>query len=138
MLSGINNGNNHASTISEGVEIEGKIHFSGPVKIDGSVIGDIISEETLTIGKEGNVESNIKTKNIIISGRLNGNIAASGLVAITSTGSLTGNISQEDAMLKIEKGGIFKGKSIIKEKEVVPLNTLERKKNKAVKMTSVK
>ena len=138
MLSVKNNGNSHMSTISEGVEIEGKIHFSGPVKIDGSVIGDIISEETLTIGKAGIVESNIKTKNIIISGKLSGNISASGLVEITSTGRLKGNISQEDAMLKIEKGGMFRGKSIIKENEVVPLNALENKKNKVLEIASAK
>ena len=138
MLSINNNGNNHVSTISEGVEIEGKIHFSGPVRIDGSVIGDIISEETLTIGRSGNVESDIKTKNIIISGRLNGNVTASGLVEITCTGKLDGNIFQEDALLKIEKGGLFKGKSIIKEKEVIPLNTLENKKNKVLKIASAK
>ena len=51
MLSG-SNSNNHISTISEGVTIEGKIHFSGPVKIDGTVIGDIVSDETLTIPRK--------------------------------------------------------------------------------------
>ena len=56
MLSVKNNGNSHMSTISEGVEIEGKIHFSGPVKIDGSVIGDIISEETMKSAAQKAVE----------------------------------------------------------------------------------
>jgi len=117
MLSGKNNGSSHTSTISEGVQIEGKIHFSGPVLIEGKVLGDIISQETLTIGRSGDVRSNIKTKNIVISGKLEGDLVASGLVEITSTGRFSGNLSQEDAMLKIERGGIFSGKSIIKEKE---------------------
>jgi cytoskeletal protein CcmA (bactofilin family) len=138
MLSVTNNGKNHKSTISEGVEIEGTIQFSGPVVIDGSVKGDIVSEETLTIGKTGNVESNIKTKNIVISGRLRGNIKASGLVEVTSTGKLTGNILQEDAMLKIERGGIFNGKSIIEGKKVVPLDPVEDNRDKFQKIASVK
>ena len=80
MLSINNNGRNRASVISEGVRIEGKIRFPGPVQIDGMALGDIVSEETLTIGKTGNVKSNIKTKNAVISGRLDGDITASGLV----------------------------------------------------------
>ena len=54
MLFGENNGNNSVSTISEGVKIEGKIHFPGSAKVDGIVVGDIISENILTIGREGN------------------------------------------------------------------------------------
>ena len=138
MLSINNNGKNHSSIISEGVRIKGKIHFSGPVKIDGTAVGNIVSEETLTIGKSGNVQSNIRTKNAVISGRLSGDITASGLVEITSTGIFTGNLIQENPMLKIEKGGTFKGKSIIEENNVLPLNTVKEKKEKVVKIAAAK
>jgi cytoskeletal protein CcmA (bactofilin family) len=137
MLSFSNNSNNHSSLISEGVRIEGKIRFTGPVQIDGTAIGDIISEETFTIGKTGNVKSNIKTKNAIISGKLDGDLTASGMVEITSTGVFSGNLIQESPMLKIEKGGIFKGRSIIEEKNVIPLKTV-KDKNKVVKIASAK
>jgi cytoskeletal protein CcmA (bactofilin family) len=138
MLSIQNNGRNISSVISEGVRIEGKIRFPGPVQIDGMALGNIVSEETLTIGKTGNVKSNIKTKNAVISGRLDGDITASGLVEITSTGVFSGNLIQESPMLKIEKGGVFKGKSIIEEKNVIPLKTIKDKKNKVVKIASAK
>jgi cytoskeletal protein CcmA (bactofilin family) len=126
MLSFNNSGNNHSSLISEGVSIEGKIRFSGPVQIDGTAIGDIISEETLTVGETGNIKSNVKTKNAVISGKLDGDLTASGLVEITSTGVFSGNLIQESPMLKIEKGGIFKGRSIIEEKNVIPLKTVKK------------
>ena len=134
MLFGENNGNNSVSIISEGVKIEGKIHFPGSAKIDGIVIGDIISENILTIGKEGKVESNIKTKNAVISGKFEGDMSASGLVEITPTGKFIGKLTQDSAMLKIEKGGQFRGKSIVQEKKVVPLNTFENKNDKIVKI----
>ena len=67
MLFGKNNGNNSTSIISGGVKMEGKIYFPGSARVDGIVVGDIISENTLTIGKEGEVESNIKTKNAVVS-----------------------------------------------------------------------
>lgn len=37
---------------------------------------------------------------------------ASGQVEITSTGRFIGNLIQENTLLTIEKGGLFKGKSI--------------------------
>jgi cytoskeletal protein CcmA (bactofilin family) len=138
MLPFNNNDNNHSSLISEGVRIEGKIRFSGPVQIDGTAIGDIVSEETFTIGKTGNVKSNIKTKNAVISGKLDGDLTASGLVEITSTGVFSGNLIQESPMLKIEKGGIFKGRSIIEEKDVIHLKTIKNKKEKVAKIASAK
>ena len=99
MLSFNNNGNKHSSLISEGVTIEGKIRFSGPVQIDGTAIGDIISEETLTVGETGNVKSHVKTKNAVISGKLDGDLTASGLVEITSTGVFSGNLIQESHII---------------------------------------
>ncbi len=137
MLTSINS-NKHASTISEGVVIEGKIHFSGPVKIDGTVIGEIISEEKLIIGRSGNVESNIKTKNVVISGRLKGDVEASGLVEITSTGNFTGNLIQENAMLKIEKGGVFSGNSILSGKEVISLDNFNNIDNEFVEIATAR
>ena len=122
MLSRKNNGSNSLSIISEGVKIEGKIHFLDSVKINGTVIGDIISENILTIGKEGKVESKIKARDVVISGKFEGKIVASGLVEIKPTGRFIGSLTQDNAMLSIEKGGLFKGKSIITgKKEVLEL-----------------
>lgn len=115
MFSIKSNGNNSSSIISEGVKIEGNIHFPYSVEIDGIVIGDIISDDVLIIGKEGRVESNIKTKNAVISGKFKGDMVASGMVTITTTGKFIGNLTQKGAMLSIEKGGLFKGKSIVSE-----------------------
>ena len=141
MLSRKNNGSNSLSIISEGVKIEGKIHFLDSVKINGTVIGDIISENILTIGKEGKVESKIKARDAVISGRFEGEMFASGLVEIKSTGRFIGNLTQDNAMLSIEKGGLFKGKSMVTgKKEVLDLEDnskildfIKSKKEKIVK-----
>ena len=98
--------------IAEGVKIEGNLNFPGSVQIDGEVVGDIKSGGTLKISRNAKVESNIKTKDAIIAGYFRGDIQASGQVEITSTGSFIGNLIQDKTLLTIEKGGLFKGKSI--------------------------
>lgn len=100
------------TTIAEGSTIEGKMSFPGPAKIDGKVSGDIIAGQKLTIGKNAKVESVIYAKDAIISGHVEGKIHVSGQIEITSTGRFIGDLIQDEPALIIEKGGMFKGKSI--------------------------
>jgi cytoskeletal protein CcmA (bactofilin family) len=98
--------------IAEGVKIEGTLNFPGSVQIDGEVVGDIKSGGTLTISENAKVESNIKTTDAVIAGYFKGDIRASGQVKIESTGRFIGDLIQGKTLLTIEKGGVFKGKSI--------------------------
>jgi cytoskeletal protein CcmA (bactofilin family) len=99
--------------ITDGVKIDGTIIFKGSAKIDGEITGDLTSDETITIGRNATVRAKINTKNAVISGTFEGIINASGLVDITSTGKFTGDLIQPNSLLSIEKGGVFKGRSII-------------------------
>lgn len=101
--------------IAEGVKIEGKLYSSGSTRIDGVIKGEIVSDKEIIIGKEGNVEANIKTSKAVVAGSFRGEMVASGEVEITSTGKFIGNLIQTDALLTIEKGGLFKGEIIISE-----------------------
>jgi cytoskeletal protein CcmA (bactofilin family) len=102
----------NVTIITEGVKIEGHLDFPGSVQIDGEIVGDIKSEGTLTIGRNAKVESNVTTKDAVIAGYFKGDIQASGQVEITSTGRFIGDLIQDETLLTIEKGGLFKGKSI--------------------------
>ena len=119
------------SQISEGVKIDGKLNFPGSVKIDGEVSGDIKVEGILTIGKNAKVESNIKTKDVIISGYFEGEMHVSGQIEITSTGKFIGDLIQDNALLTIEKGGLFKGKSIADADKENSINASEKKGDKS-------
>ncbi len=106
-------GTKNLTIIAEGVEIDGKINCPGSLRIDGSTKGEIISGRDITIGKEGNVEANVKTVNAIIAGTCKGDMIASGEVEITSTGKFIGNLTQKDALLTVSKGGLLKGESAV-------------------------
>ena len=107
--------NKTITIIAEGVRVEGKIFSLGSTRIDGNVRGEIVSAGEFIIGKEGNVEAEIKTKNAIIAGNFKGKMIAAGEVEITATGRFIGNLIQKDALLTVQKGGLFKGESIISE-----------------------
>lgn len=111
-----NNGSKSTTVIGEDVIIDGKLNLNGSVKINGKVSGEIISKDVIIVGRPGSVESNIKTKNAVIAGSFKGDMIATGLVEIKSTGRFIGNIKQSNGShLMIEKGGLFRGKSIIQD-----------------------
>ncbi|MHB1376209.1 MAG: bactofilin family protein [Candidatus Humimicrobiaceae bacterium] len=116
--SGIIN-NKTLTIIGEGVVIEGSLYSPGTTRIDGKVTGEVIAEKEIIIGKEGKVEAKVKTKDAMIAGSFTGNMIASGEVEISATGKFTGNLIQKDAMLTIEKGGLFKGESVISEDQKI-------------------
>ena len=101
----------------KGVKIEGKIYSKGSTRIDGYVIGEVISEKEFIIGKEGKVEANVKTCDAVIAGSFKGEMISAGEVEITATGKFLGNLIQKDALLTISKGGLFRGESSISENQ---------------------
>jgi cytoskeletal protein CcmA (bactofilin family) len=105
--------------IAEGVSVEGKIYSRGATRVDGNVKGEILSDKEFIVGKEGKVEANVRTTNATIAGSFQGEMVASGEVEITASGKFTGNLIQKDALLTIQKGGLFKGESIISDDQEI-------------------
>ncbi len=100
--------------INEGCKVEGNLISDSFVRIDGAVQGNMEIEEGAIIGDKGVVTGDIKTKNLIIYGMVNGNINTHSL-EIMSSGSVNGEI--KTAKLHIEFGGVYNG-SLTMEDEV--------------------
>jgi cytoskeletal protein CcmA (bactofilin family) len=113
------------SKISEYVKINGTLDFPGSVEINGEVVGDIRVGGCLIIGKNAKVESNIYTKDVIISGYFEGKMQVSGQIEIKTSGKFIGDLIQDKELLIIEKGGLFKGNSINDADDEKNINTSE-------------
>ena len=61
----------------------------------------------MTIGRNGVVAANINAREIVVLGKVRGNLTASDRVDIRSDGSLTGDVIA--ARISIEDGAFFKG-----------------------------
>lgn len=86
-----------ATIITSCMEVTGNLHGSDTVHIDGKVVGDIIVSNTLVIGKSGIVEGEVKAKNAIINGKLEGSIICETL-EVMETGEISKQI-QADTMI---------------------------------------
>jgi cytoskeletal protein CcmA (bactofilin family) len=95
--------------LGKGAEFNGKLMFSGSVRIDGDFKGDIFGNGTLVIGEGAEVEADIHVDNILISGTVRGQIDAKKSVKIYSPGQLFGDVNTPS--LSIEEGAFFEGAS---------------------------
>src|ERR1700704_3270089 len=95
--------------LSSDVEIKGSIKFQKELLIDGKVEGEINSEGVLTIGENADIRGEIKTKSIVVFGKVQGNITVGERCELKSKCTLQGDLKA--ARLIIEEGATFVGKS---------------------------
>lgn len=100
-------GGNLRSALGPGTVIEGKFSFDSPVRIDGTLIGEVNSTSALIVGETATVNATIRVGSIIVLGAVSGPVEASELVEIRDGGSLEGNIRTE--RIAIQDGGHFCG-----------------------------
>jgi cytoskeletal protein CcmA (bactofilin family) len=100
---------NSATIITACMEINGNLNGTDTIHIDGKVIGDISVENTLVIGKTGIVVGNVKAKNAIINGELQGSLTCETL-EIMKTGKLSKVLHVKhliiDGMIEGELSGV--------------------------------
>lgn len=97
------------SVIAHGVEIKGDIISQGSLRIDGGVDGKLNIKGDVILGEKGRIKGEVKVDNLIVAGRVEGNVVASGRFEITANGYFKGEVTC--SILTIEEGGILDGSS---------------------------
>ena len=96
------------ATIGKSLVVKGEVSGSESLFIDGKVEGAInLPGNRVTVGRNGQVAANIMAREVVVLGKVRGNISASDRVDIRSEGSLTGDVAA--ARISIEDGAYFKG-----------------------------
>jgi cytoskeletal protein CcmA (bactofilin family) len=111
--------NGDQATIGKGLFVKGEISGSESLFIDGKVEGSIsLPGNRVTVGRNGQVASSITAREIVILGKVRGNVIASDRVDIRAEGALTGDVTA--ARISIEDGAFFKGGIDIKKPDSKP------------------
>ncbi|HVH87900.1 MAG TPA: polymer-forming cytoskeletal protein [Terriglobales bacterium] len=96
------------ATIGKSLIIKGEVTGSESLYIDGKVEGSIqLPGNRVTIGRNGQVAANINAREVVVLGKVRGNLTASDRVDIRNEGSLTGDVVAQ--RISIEDGAFFKG-----------------------------
>ena len=96
------------ASISKGLSIKGEITGSESLFIDGKVEGSInLNGNRVTVGRNGQVAASITAREVVVLGKVRGNVTASDRVDIRAEGALTGDVAA--ARISIDDGAFFKG-----------------------------
>lgn len=94
--------------IGKGTEIKGTIRAAGVLRIEGRIEGELESAGDVIVAETGVVNAQMKARNAIIAGEVNGNIVLSGKLEIKSSGRVLGDLKVEG--LTVEDGAFFEGR----------------------------
>jgi excisionase family DNA binding protein len=103
------NENNSERDIEINAQMQGTLSFKDPVnlKVNGNFTGTLDTKGTLTVGSGAFVEAHITGENIVIAGKIRGDIIAKKMLVLMPTAILTGNITTPK--LNIVEGALFQG-----------------------------
>lgn len=95
--------------LGAGSVFEGKLHFEGQVRIDGTFTGEITTTDLLIIGEGAKVSATINCGSVEIKGDINGNVNATDSIILRATARVQADIYAPS--LVMDKGAVFEGNS---------------------------
>jgi cytoskeletal protein CcmA (bactofilin family) len=116
------------TVITPGTVISGEIRGQGDLLLEGQLTGNIDIDGLLFIGKKGSFKGEAQIANMIIEGRVEGQIRATDKIEIRSSGHILGNIVCQK--IAIAEGAFFDGKiKTSKGKTLAPEYFVEKRKD---------
>ena len=107
---------NSIAYIGSSASIVGTLKFDCTAEIGACVEGQIESTGKLTILETGVIKGTLKAKDLIIKGKIQGNIFAENSLALCAPAAVRGDITAPK--LSIEAGVVFEGRCIMPELKV--------------------
>ncbi|MDX1916311.1 MAG: polymer-forming cytoskeletal protein [Methylophilus sp.] len=94
--------------------LEGDIHFSGGLRIDGAVRGNVTEPmdklSTLILSEHGRVEGEVTAAKIVLNGKVLGTVKASQFIELQPKARITGDLYYKS--LEMHTGAVIEGRLI--------------------------
>jgi len=104
------------ATIGRSLVIKGEVSGAEALYIDGRIEGKItLTDHRVTIGRNGTVQADITAREVVVMGKVTGNIECTDRVDIRSEGVVNGNVST--IRISVEDGAVLKGGIQVKSAE---------------------
>lgn len=110
------------SLIGNGTRIEGDIFFTGGLRVDGEIKGNVRADgdqaSTLVLSEQARIEGAIEVSHLVVNGTVMGPVYASEYVELQSKSRVTGDVYYKT--LEMHVGAIVEGKLVHQEKLALP------------------
>ena len=114
--------------ISSRTTVEGDVHFSGGLHVDGRIRGKVVADEgtdaVLRISEVGEVTGDINAPHVIINGTVNGDVYASAHLELAEKASINGSVYYN--LIEMAMGASVNG-NLVHQREPVGLISQDSK-----------
>ena len=93
--------------VGKGVEFKGTITYSGTIRIDGYLDGEIHTDGVVLIGEEAVIQAKITAGTIVCKGKVTGDVVAKECVKLRAPAVINGSV--KSPVLSMEDGVLFNG-----------------------------
>jgi len=94
--------------------VEGDIHFSGGLRVDGQIKGNVTEPvdqaSTLILSEHGSIEGSVTASKIVINGKVIGNVKAAQFIELQAKASIKGDVNYKS--LEMHTGAVIEGKLV--------------------------
>lgn len=85
-----------STVIGIGTEIQGDLHFTEGLHLDGAVKGNVTGDpethSTITVSEQGLIEGDVRVDNLILNGTVIGDVYVNGRAELASAARVTGTV----------------------------------------------
>ena len=100
--------------IGKNASVQGHVEFFGGLHIDGRVVGNVTAasgaEASLSVSEDGVVEGSVEARNVVLNGRVNGDILASDRVVLGAKARVRGDVHY--GVIEMAHGAEISGKLV--------------------------
>lgn len=105
--------------IGAGTSIEGNVNFTGGLRVDGHVRGNVLANSdtpsTLVLSEQARIEGEIRVSHVVINGSVIGPVHASDYIELQAKANVTGDVYYKT--LEIQLGAVVQGRLVYQDSE---------------------
>ena len=107
--------NNRIDTlVGAETRIEGDLHFSGGLRVDGAIRGNVTEQastpSTIILSEHGRIEGAVTAAKIVLNGKVTGTVKSSQFIELQTKARITGDLHYKS--LEMHTGAVIEGKLV--------------------------
>ncbi len=117
------------SLIGAGTNIDGNVSFTGGLRVDGEIIGNVMAvsdqPSTLVLSEQARIDGEIKVSHLVVNGAINGPVFVEEFLELQSRSKVYGDIHYNT--LEMHLGAIVEGRLVHRSSEAKEVKGVELK-----------
>ena len=102
------------SLIGTTTRIEGNVFFSGGLRVDGAVVGNVAAlpdqPGTLVVSEQARIDGAVQAAHVVVNGTINGPLHATETLELQSGSRVTGDVHYKS--IEMQQGAVVEGRLV--------------------------